>query len=125
MLHRSIPSSGQALPVVGLGTWQAFDVSTPVAYENLHQVISVMHEHAGRLIDSSPMYGRAEEVVGTLTKSSGIANDFFYATKVWTRGKEAGIRQMNESFNKLGRDTIDLMQIHNLVDWKIHLSTLK
>ena len=77
------------------------------------------------MIDSSPMYGSSEKVVGDLTAELEIQEHFFYATKVWTSGKEQGINQMNESFRKMKRDKMDLMQIHNLVDWKTHLKTLR
>lgn len=125
MLTRLIPSSKEALPVVGLGTWQTFDVSTPSAKEPLKDVLKTMHQYGGTLIDSSPMYGRSEAVVGELTAGSDLENQFFYATKVWTQGREAGIQQMNESFRLMRRKTMDLMQIHNLTDWKTHIKTLK
>ncbi|SFD92950.1 aldo/keto reductase [Spirosoma endophyticum] len=125
MLTRLIPSSKEALPVVGLGTWQTFDVLTPSAKEPLKDVLKTMHQYGGTLIDSSPMYGRSEGVVGELTAGSDLENQFFYATKVWTQGREAGIQQMNESFRLMRRKTMDLMQIHNLTDWKTHIKTLK
>ncbi|MFD1140440.1 aldo/keto reductase [Larkinella insperata] len=125
MLNRPIPASKEKLPVVGIGTWQTFDVAGKTEQEPLLQALKAMHQAGGKLIDSSPMYGRSEEVVGTLTAASGIPNDFFYATKVWTRGREAGIQQMEDSMRKMKRTTMDLMQIHNLVDWKTHLETLK
>ncbi|MGA0560006.1 aldo/keto reductase [Larkinella sp. VNQ87] len=125
MLNRAIPSSREKLPVVGIGTWQTFDVATTAEQEPLRQALKAVHQAGGKLIDSSPMYGRSEEVVGTLTAASGIQNAFFYATKVWTRGREAGVRQMEESMRKMKRSTMDLMQIHNLVDWKTQLETLK
>ncbi|RAJ94368.1 diketogulonate reductase-like aldo/keto reductase [Larkinella arboricola] len=125
MLNRPIPSSKEKLPVVGIGTWQTFDVAGKTEQEPLLQALKAVHQAGGRLIDSSPMYGRSEEVVGTLTAGSGIQNEFFYATKVWTRGREAGIQQMDDSMRKMKRPTMDLMQIHNLLDWKTHLETLK
>lgn len=125
MLTRPIPSSKEKLPVVGIGTWQTFDVSGTSAHDELVQALKAVHKAGGKLIDSSPMYGRSEEVVGDLTAESGIQNQFFYATKVWTRGREAGIQQMEESMRKMKRQSMDLMQIHNLVDWKTHLETLK
>lgn len=125
ILKRAIPSSGELLPVVGLGTWSRFDTG---ASENerapLQEVVQRLHQLGGSLIDSSPMYGRSESVVGELTAASGIAERFFYATKVWTSGKEDGIRQMETSMQRMRRTQMDLMQIHNLVDWKTHLSTL-
>jgi diketogulonate reductase-like aldo/keto reductase len=88
-------------------------------------VLKQMHAGGGRLLDSSPMYGKSEGVLGDLTQAAGIADAFFYATKVWTTGKLAGIKQMEESFIKMRRQTMDLMQVHNLVDWETHLDTLK
>lgn len=126
MRTRKIPSSGEMLPVVGLGTWQQFDVgSSDNERRPLREVIARMNELGGKVIDSSPMYGRSEEVVGDLTAASGFADKFFYATKVWTSGEEEGIAQMNVSMRKMRRSVMDLMQIHNLVDWQTHLKTLK
>jgi diketogulonate reductase-like aldo/keto reductase len=125
MLERIIPSSGERLPVMGLGTWQTFDIAEAIPSQSFSQVLRELHQAGGTLIDSSPMYGRAEAVIGRLTQASGIANVYFYATKVWTQGKEAGIRQMEASLHKLQRSSLDLMQIHNLVDWKNHLPTLR
>jgi diketogulonate reductase-like aldo/keto reductase len=125
ILKREIPSSKELLPVIGLGTWQTFDVASQSDYPALKQVLQQMQAAGGTLIDCSPMYGRAEEVTGNLTNETNIQDDFFYATKVWTQGKEEGIRQMEASFRKMKRTTMDLMQIHNLVDWKTHLGTLR
>ena len=126
MLIRKIPASGEDLPVVGLGTWQTFDAgSSESERKTLKEVLTLMKEKGGKVIDSSPMYGSSEKVVGDLTTELVIQNYFFYATKVWTSGKEKGIEQMNESFRKMKRDKMDLMQIHNLVDWKTHLKTLR
>lgn len=124
MHQRIIPSSQEKLPVLGIGTWKTFDVSGSSAYERLGQTLENMFEEGGRIIDSSPMYGRAEEVVGDITSGSGKAEEFFYATKVWTEGKKEGIRQMEASLAKMKRDSINLMQIHNLVDWRKHVKTL-
>lgn len=126
MRQRAIPSSGETLPVVGLGTWQTFDAGQNIEERaQLKKVLQLMQEYGGKVIDSSPMYGSSEEVVGDLTQTIQGADNFFYATKVWTRGNMAGINQMQESLRKMQRETMDLMQIHNLLDWKIHLSTLK
>lgn len=125
MINRKIPSTGEALPIVGLGTWQQFDVGpTENERRELTEVLTKMIEKGGKLIDSSPMYGRSEQVVGDLSVPTSINSHLFYATKVWTNGKEAGIRQMQESMTKMRRKTLDLMQIHNLVDYKTHLQTL-
>lgn len=126
VLKRVIPSSGQLLPVVGLGTWQTFDVGHATKEMiKLVQVLTEMNKLGGSVIDSSPMYGSSEEVVGKLTRKANLQDDFFYATKVWTKGKEAGIHQMDNSFRLMKREQMDLMQIHNLVDWKVHVKTLK
>lgn len=126
MLMRKIPSSGELLPVIGLGTWQTFDVGKSESDRTpLKEVLTLMKEKGGKVIDSSPMYGSSEEVIGDLTAELKIQDSFFYATKVWSSGKEQGIKQMNESFKKMRRKVMDLIQIHNLVDWKIHLKTLR
>ncbi len=124
MIKRKIPSSGEELPVIGIGTWQAFDV-TAEKYHVLENVLNVLHGAGGRLIDTSPMYAKAEKAIGDVTSEMETSNDFFYATKVWTRGTEQGLRQMNASLEKMQRKTIDLVQIHNLVDWETHLESLR
>ncbi|MDQ6904112.1 MAG: aldo/keto reductase [Bacteroidota bacterium] len=124
MITRKIPSSGEELPVVGIGTWKSFDVEQD-QYPTLKKVLDALHNGGGRLIDSSPMYGKSEEVIGAITSETDTANDFFYATKVWTTGKEQGIHQMKTSIKKMGRKTMDLMQIHNLTDWKTHMPQLR
>lgn len=126
---RKIPSSGEMLPVVGLGTWQQFDVgSSNGERQPLRDVLLQMMQNTQQMklmIDSSPMYGRSEEVIGELTSEQKIAENFFYATKVWITGEQEGIRQMNASLRKMRRSVMDLMQIHNLVDWQAHLKTLE
>ena len=126
MHTRRLPRSGEALPVIGLGTWQTFDVG-PSASERapLEQVLEKFFAAGAKVIDSSPMYGRAEQVVGDLLRESASRAKAFLATKVWTTGKEPGIQQMNESFRKMGADRMDLMQVHNLQDWRTHLQTLR
>jgi diketogulonate reductase-like aldo/keto reductase len=126
MITRPIPASGEPLPVIGLGTWQAFDVGGDAAVRTeLLEVLRLMFAGGGKVIDSSPMYGRAEGVVGDLLAKLNARNSAFLATKVWTTGREAGIEQMRRSFELLKAGTIDLMQIHNLVDWRTHLATLR
>jgi diketogulonate reductase-like aldo/keto reductase len=126
MLTRIIPSSGEKLPVIGLGTWQAFDVDlTADVRRQLEEVLSLFVKVGGRVIDSSPMYGRAEGVIGDLTSSLGIRKKLFLATKVWTRGKDSGVQSMEHSLALLRTDRIDLMQVHNLVDVNTHLATLR
>lgn len=123
---RSIPSTGESLPMVGLGTWQTFDVGNSGSERGpLKEVLRTLYAQGGRVIDSSPMYGRSERVVGDLSTEAGLNDKFFMATKVWTSGREKGINQMNESLALLKRQHIELMQIHNLVDWQTHLKTLR
>jgi len=124
MITRTIPSTGENLPALGLGTWQTFDVG-PAHHAILKQALATMHAAGGRLIDTSPMYGRAEETVGTLNSQMPEQEDFFYATKVWTRGAEAGKQQIAESYRLMKRTVMDLVQIHNLVDWQLHLPYLR
>ena len=126
MLTRPIPATGEPMPVIGFGTWQTFDVGADrAALDQRRQVLEALFTAGGRMIDSSPMYGRAEAVVGALLKEMGARDKSFLATKVWTSGERAGIAQMRDSGAKLGAATIDLMQIHNLVDWRTHLKTLR
>ncbi len=126
MLTRSIPSSNEKLPVIGLGTWQAFDVSlTADLRKQLGDVLSLFVKLGGRVIDSSPMYGRAEEVIGELTSALGIREKLFLATKVWTSGKQSGIQSIERSMALLRAKRIDLMQVHNLVDVNTQLATLR
>jgi aryl-alcohol dehydrogenase-like predicted oxidoreductase len=121
---RVIPSTGENLPVIGCGTYLGFDVSIGSAgYRRLPDVLSALFGAGGTVLDSSPMYGRAEEVVGKLLTPADRKRAFL-ATKVWTRGRVAGIAQMERSLDLLGTDRIDLMQVHNLVDWRVHLDTL-
>lgn len=125
LLTRPVPASGERLPVIGLGTWQTFDVgAADAARRPLEQVLKTFTDLGGTLVDSSPMYGRAERVVGDLTASLGLSGRLFIATKVWTTGKAAGTRQMEESMSRLRSSRIDLMQVHNLVDVDTHLQTL-
>ena len=126
MLTRIIPCSGEKLPVIGLGTWRAFDVDlTAEIRSQLEDVLSRFVELGGRVIDSSPMYGRAEQVIGELTSSLGIREKLFLATKVWTRGKQNGIESMERSLRLFRANRIDLMQVHNLVDVNTQLVTLR
>ena len=126
MQTRKIPSTGEELPVVGCGTWQTFDVGpSPAERAPRAEVLKALFEAGGSVIDSSPMYGKAEGVVGDLLAAAGTRDKAFLATMVWTTGRDAGIAQMKESMRRLRTDRIDLMQIHNLVDWRTHLPTLK
>jgi diketogulonate reductase-like aldo/keto reductase len=124
MIKRIIPSSGEELPVIGIGTWKSFNVSAD-QYPVLKNVLNELHSGGGRLIDSSPMYGKSEQVIGDITEGMNAVDDFFYATKVWATGLQEGIKQMEASMAKMKRKTMDLMQIHNLTDWKTHLPRLR
>ena len=126
VIERRIPKTGESLPAVGLGTWQVFDVAgdaagTAQARNTLRDFI----ELGGRLVDSSPMYGSSEAVTGQLASELGARAKLFVATKVWTTGRRAGIRQMEDSMRKLRVERFDLMQVHNLVDANTHLATLR
>jgi aryl-alcohol dehydrogenase-like predicted oxidoreductase len=126
IIQRPIPRTGEALPVIGLGTWQTFDVGK--GRSEREPLKAVLHDFVrleGKVIDSSPMYGNSESVVGDLATELGVQKQLFLATKVWTSGRDAGIRQMEESFRRLRTQVMDLMQVHNLVDWQTHLATLK
>jgi aryl-alcohol dehydrogenase-like predicted oxidoreductase len=126
MLTRPIPSSGIQLPVIGVGTWRGFDVGAdPAARAQRADVLRALFDLGGRVIDSSPMYGSSEDVAGALLTQLQSHERAFVATKVWTEGREAGIAQMEASMRKLQHPRIELMQIHNLVDWRIHLDTLR
>lgn len=126
IMKRVIPSTEEEIPVVGLGTWQTFDVSNSAEETDpLKEVLKVLIARGGTVVDSSPMYGRSEEVVGDLSTELELNGKLFLATKVWTTGKAEGIRQMNESFRLLRRSKIELMQIHNLMDWQTHIKTLR
>lgn len=126
LITRPIPRTGEQLPVIGLGTWQTFNVG-PDAKDRapLKDVLKRFLERGGRLIDSSPMYDRAELVVGDLLTELGQQRAPFLATKVWTMGKAEGEQQMRTSIQRMGRGRMDLMQVHNLVDVKTHLATLR
>ncbi len=125
MLKRAIPSSGETLPAIGLGTWQTFDVEPePAALAPLREIVARYLALGGRVVDTSPMYGRAESVLGNLLASTPQPPRPFVATKIWTTGKEAGERQIAESEQKIGRKPLDLVQVHNLVDVDTHLDTL-
>ena len=123
---RPVPRTGELLPVAGLGTYQSFDVGNGAgAREALKEVLRLFAQHGGALVDSSPMYGSSESVVGDLAAGLGITGQLFMATKVWTSGRDAGVRQMEESMRRMKVARMDLMQIHNLLDWRTHLKTLQ
>ncbi len=123
---RKIPSTGEPMPVVGFGTWQTFDIGNDRAERaQRREVLEALFAAGGRMIDSSPMYGRSEAVVGELLTEMGAHDKAFLATKVWTSGEKAGLAQMKASADKMRAPVIDLMQIHNLVDWRVHLKSLR
>lgn len=123
---RKIGNSGEVLPCVGLGTWQTFDAGeNETARKPLREVLTTLVHSGATVIDSSPMYGTSEQVVGDLSAELKLNDKLFIATKVWTTGKEAGIAQTQNSFRLLRRQKIDLMQVHNLLDWQVHLKTLR
>ena len=123
MLQRPIPSTGEMLPVIGCGTWRAFDVRPQSGHRPaLLDVTRTLLDGGGTVVDSSPMYGHAEAVVGDLLQELGTPA--FVATKVWTEGREAGVAQMTRSAHLLRRP-LDLVQVHNLLDWRTHLATLR
>ncbi len=126
MHQRRIPSSGETLPVVGVGTWRTFDAGgKPEDRAPLAEVLRLLFEAGGSVIDTSPMYGSAEAVVGDLLAAANARATAFIATKIWTTGRDNGVAQMRNSMRLLKTDRIDLMQIHNLVDWRAHLPTLR
>jgi diketogulonate reductase-like aldo/keto reductase len=126
MHTRPVPSSGEILPLIGLGTWQTFDKGASAEERNpLEEVLSRFVKLGGRVVDSSPMYGRSEQVVGEIAAKLDLHRSLFIATKVWTTGKRGGIEQMEESQRLLRAKRLDLMQVHNLVDIATHLGTLR
>jgi len=127
MIKRPIPASGQEIPVVGLGSARTFNVDPgdTASMQSLRGVMRAFHAGGGRVVDSSPMYGRSEEVIGTLARELGITDELFMATKVWTTGRDAGIAQMERSARRMGVRRLDLIQVHNLVDLRTQLDTLK
>ncbi|WP_240980051.1 aldo/keto reductase [Ramlibacter agri] len=126
MLTRVIPSTGEALPVIGCGTYVGFDRAPGTAgFDRLPGVVQALFDAGGSVIDSSPMYGKAEAAVGQVLARLGQRERAFLATKVWTSGRAAGIRQMENSLQLLGADSIDLLQVHNLLDWQNQLASLR
>ena len=123
---RLIPATGEALPVIGCGTYIGFDRApgTP-GHAELPGVLDALFAAGGSVLDSSPMYGRAETTTGELLAAAGSRPRAFIATKVWTSGREAGMAQMERSFVRLRTDRIDLMQVHNLVDWRVQLASVR
>jgi len=126
MLTRPIPSTGEPMPVIGLGTWPVFNVgSDERSREPLREVVRLLVDASGRMIDTSPMYGSAEGVTGDIVAGLGVGERVFLATKVWISGRGQGIEQMARSASLLKSPVIDLMQVHNLVDWRTQLATMR
>src|SRR3981081_1925028 len=116
-LARRVPKTGEAIPAVGLGTWQVFDVASDAKEKaQAQETLKVFVDLGGRVIDSSPMYGSSESVTGELAAALGVKAKLFVATKVWTSGRQGGIRQMEDSMRKLRVERLDLLQVHNLVE---------
>ncbi len=126
MLKRKIPSSGEQVPVIGMGSSNTFDVQDgAAATDPLRDVLRALVDGGGTVIDTSPMYGRSEAVLGDLIADLGLRSRLWLATKVWTRGREAGASQIAESMRRLRTDRLELLQIHNLLDWREHLPTVR
>ena len=126
MLTKPIPSSGEQLPVIGLGTLQAFDVAgTPEERAALSEVLTLLADQGGTLVDTSPRYGRAEAVVGELCEELNLTDELFFATKVFSEGEQAGIDEMDASFERLRSPVVDLMQVHSMRDWEVHLPSIR
>lgn len=126
MLTKGIPSSGEQLPVIGLGTLQAFDVAgTPEERAGLGEVLRLLSIHGGTLVDTSPRYGRAEAVVGDLCAELNLTDELFFATKVFSEGEQIGLEEMDTSLQRLHTPVIDLMQVHSMRDWEVHLPSIR
>lgn len=128
LLTRAVPRTGELLPVIGMGTWQTFDVGAGAQERApLREVLRTFLAEGGRVLDSSPMYGRAEEVCGDLLAEDDVrvVGTPFLATKVWTTGRREGIAEMERSLRRMRTERMDLMQVHNLLDWRTHLPVLR
>jgi aryl-alcohol dehydrogenase-like predicted oxidoreductase len=124
-LFRQVPKTGERIPIVGLGTWQAFDIGPRDSdWGQAREAVATFLRSGGRMIDSSPMYGEAESAIGTILSASAGGPKPFLATKVWTSGREAGRSQIEQSFKRMQTQTIDLLQVHNMLDFATHLATL-
>ena len=126
MLERIIPSTKKSLPVIGLGTSRVFDIKPTTELLSIRQnILDILLDNGGTLIDTSPMYGKSEEIIGRLIETNDRKKELFLATKVWTKGKSEGENQIKESFRKMHTSKIQLIQIHNLLDWKTQITTLR
>ncbi|RDD60453.1 aldo/keto reductase [Ferruginivarius sediminum] len=125
MLTRAIPATGERVPVIGMGSWITFNVGgDKAARDQRVEVLRTFFEMGGGMVDSSPMYGSSEEVIGYCLERIGKTDSLFSATKVWHLLQSVGKSQMAESRELWGVDRFDLMQIHNLLNWEGHLETL-
>ncbi len=125
LISKPIPATGEHIPVIGMGTWQTFNVGNSTRLRNRRcQVLKQFFEMGGGMVDSSPMYGSSEEVIGYCLNQFGSAKGMFSATKIWTPFKKMGISQIQDSQKFWGISKFDLFQIHNLVEWEGHLETL-
>ena len=121
-----VPSTGERIPILGMGTWQTFDVGrSSDVRARLLNVLETFFDRGGRLIDSSPMYGRSEGVVGALLSRVSPRPSLIAASKVWIYGKRLGVVQIEDSRKEWGIPRFDLLQVHNLLDWEAHLETLR
>ena len=126
MFSKKIPSSGEALPVIGLGTYSVFDVSgTPDEIATRKDIVAQLTGAGGSLIDTSPMYNRSEKIIGDVIDAGVERDRLFLATKVWTDGADAGVAQMLRSADLMRTRVIDLMQVHNLRDTAVHMRTIR
>jgi diketogulonate reductase-like aldo/keto reductase len=126
MVMKKIPGSGESLPVIGLGTYQVFDVESSVEeIEVRGKIVDLLIENGGNLLDTSPMYNRSEKVIGDVIQAAHNREQLFLATKVWTNGQSAGVQQMQRSADLMQTDVIDLMQVHNLRDTAVHMDTIR
>ena len=126
MLSKPVPATGEALPVIGLGTYNVFDVaSTDQAIATRGDIVARLIAAGASLLDTSPMYNRSERMIGDVIAAGANRDDLFLATKVWTDGRAAGIEQMTRSAELMQTDVIDLMQVHNLRDTAVHMATIR
>jgi len=125
LIQTTIPSSGEQLPAIGIGTVDFRGDTDSPAIAAFKEVMTVFQQAGGRVVDTSPNYGNSEAVLGRVIQDLGIRSDLFVATKVDREEKEPGISRMNDSFVNLGVETIDLMQVHNLRGTAIQLQTMR
>ena len=123
---RTIPSSGEKIAAVGMGSWLTFDVADSPHERNVRvKVLKAFFEHGGELIDSSPMYGSSQKTIGLCLDELGLVPDLFAATKVWTPGRWLGVKQMEQAERLWRVSSFDLLQVHNMLSWGSHLETLR